>query len=230
MNYRSRHAALSLPLCCLTISALLVGCGATEGADTAADQVTSATGAIAGRLSYGSDHVPEMHVVAFATDGSRFFDTWTVASLSVVPYRIEVPPGTYYVAAYTRNHDPRVTQAYSEWDACGGADGCDRSILDNNFIAPVRVGAGQVVRNINPNDYVTRRVPAEPVPGQPFGCGDFAARARCVPLDATDTERSVLMWCLDGLLRAQDCRDLPALHEMRCGFSPALDGMNCVER
>jgi hypothetical protein len=210
--------------------------GSTPSLDGGGDaEVTKKRAAISGALTYRAGSVPAMHVVAFLRDGSRFFETRTNADPrgAPVPYRIEVEPGTFYVAAYAAPEatglDRKWTQAYSDWSACAGDVACQSSAAIEHFVASIHVGAGEEVARIDPNDNA-KLVPAEPELGKPFGCGVFADKAQCVAAGSRDTENSVLMWCQSGLLRAQDCDAFPPVGQMRCGFSSSLGGMNCVAR
>jgi len=106
---------------------------------------TPAPGSISGRLSYPSDFIPALRVVAFEVGGYnyRFVDTQQNDN----SYRINgLRPGLYHVVAYTM--DGNLAGGYTQAVPCGLAAGCnDQSLID------VTVEAGKDVPSINPGDW-----------------------------------------------------------------------------
>lgn len=119
------------------------------------------TGTITGRLSYPSDFLPPMRVVAFSlTDGNAYF----VDTLDHGNYSLAVPAGTYYVVSYvykmavdgnsgqadsyTLNGGMEAAGGYSQMVPCGLAAGCD-----DHSLLPVIVAAGQTIEDVNPGDW-----------------------------------------------------------------------------
>jgi len=111
-------------------------------------------GSISGSLSYPSEFIPPMRVVAFnqATGGYYWDDTaenqttYTIASL---------PPGVYIVVAYYNE----LAGGYTQSVICGLSVDC----TDHSLI-PVGVEAGQAINGIDPGDWYA---PADAFPDNP---------------------------------------------------------------
>jgi hypothetical protein len=109
---------------------------------------TPASGTITGKLSYPSEFIPSLRVVAFSlTDGRAYFvDT----AENQLEFSIEVPAGTYNVVSYLHEGVPGNTgQAdsytpsggpfaggYTQMVPCGLAVGCE----DHTLIAVIVTG------------------------------------------------------------------------------------------
>jgi hypothetical protein len=105
----------------------------------------SATGMIAGNLSYPSEWIPPLRVVAFdsATMAvEAFVDTQENDSF----YTISLPVGTYYVVAYTM--DGGLGAGYSQAVLCGLTVAC----TDHSLVA-VQVLANMSIPDIDPGDW-----------------------------------------------------------------------------
>jgi len=119
------------------------------------------TGTIIGRLSYPSEFLPPMRVVAFSlTDGRAYF----VDVRDEGHYSLEVPAGTYYVVsyvyqeavngnrgeadAYTLNGGVSPAGGYTQMVPCGLSVGCD-----DHSLLPVPVAAGQTTEEIHADDW-----------------------------------------------------------------------------
>lgn len=106
------------------------------------------SGNISGKLSYPSEFIPPLRIVAFAV-GS---DTWYAvdAEANQREYLLGgLPPGTYHVVAYLRD-SPQTGLAggYSQMVPCGlSADCTDHSLVD------VEVRAGETTTGIDPGDW-----------------------------------------------------------------------------
>ncbi len=62
---------------------------------------TETSGAISGKLSYPSESIPPLHVVAFNTETSYYY--WVATNTNQGSYTItNLPPGTYHVIAYNQ--------------------------------------------------------------------------------------------------------------------------------
>jgi len=113
------------------------------------DGAAGGVGAITGRLSYPSEFIPEMQIVAFNVETGEWFYVQTV--LNQPDYRIDnLPPGTYHVVAYTIPQEsiPELVGGYTEFVRCGATVECtDRSLVD------VVVVAGETVSDITPMDW-----------------------------------------------------------------------------
>lgn len=106
---------------------------------------TPEPGSISGRLSYPSEFIPPLRVVAFQVGGFnyRYVDTMT----NQATYRITgLPPGVYHVVAYVM--DGALAGGYTQMVPCGLLASC----TDHTLIS-VEVKAGQDTPNVNPGDW-----------------------------------------------------------------------------
>jgi len=105
------------------------------------------TGSISGHLSYPSDFLPPMRVVAFdAANYSIYFYVDTVQSQS--DYTITgLPAGVYHIVSYRFDSD-MLAGGYTQSVPCGLQYGCN----DHSFIN-VTATAGQTTTDINPGDW-----------------------------------------------------------------------------
>ncbi|MFA5874312.1 MAG: hypothetical protein WC832_10120 [Anaerolineales bacterium] len=117
-----------------------------------------ATGGISGHLSYPSDFLPPMRVVAFdAANYSIYLYVDTVQSQS--DYTITgLPAGLYHVVSYRFDSDT-LAGGYTQSVPCGLAYGCN----DHSFI-DVTVTAGQTTTDINPGDWYADAGTFPPMP------------------------------------------------------------------
>ena len=106
-----------------------------------------ATGSISGNLSYPSDFLPPMRVVAF--DAANILNYSYVDTLQgQAEYTIsELPAGVYHVVSYLMDSTSLVG-GYTQMVSCGLQAGCDdHSLID------VTVTPGQITTDINPGDW-----------------------------------------------------------------------------
>lgn len=106
-------------------------------------------GMITGHLSYPSEFIPTLKVVAFdVTDMSVYYFVDT--EMNQGEYVLQVPPGTYYIISYVDKKDGTLGMpgAYSQFVPCGLQASCS----DHSLIA-VTVAAGQTVTDIDPADW-----------------------------------------------------------------------------
>ena len=118
------------------------------------------TGYITGNLSYPSEMIPPLRVVAWnVVDGSySYIDT----PANQFEYIIEVPVGTYYVVAYVLGGDgfpSGLAGGYTQMVPCGLAYGCD-----DHTLIPVMVEAGVMVSGIDPGDWYGDPAAFPPMP------------------------------------------------------------------
>jgi hypothetical protein len=108
------------------------------------------TGTITGKLSYPSEFIPPMRVVAFSlTDRKAYFvDT----ALNQTEYSIDVPAGTYHIISYPHEGVPGNTGQVDSYTLSGGpfAGGYTQMVpcglavdCDDHTLIPVSVAAGQ---------------------------------------------------------------------------------------
>jgi hypothetical protein len=116
-------------------------------------------GTITGKLSYPSEFIPPMRVVAFSlTDGKAYFvDT----ALNQTEYSIDVPAGTYYVVSYPHEGVPGNTGQVDSYTLGGGpfAGGYTQMVpcgldvsCDDHALIQITVTAGQMVV-VDPADW-----------------------------------------------------------------------------
>lgn len=129
-----------------------------------------ATGTITGKLSYPSEFIPPLRVVAFSlTHGKAYFvDT----AQNQQEYSLDVPAGTYNVVAYPYEGTPGTTGrvdsytpgggpfagGYTQMVPCGLAVGCD-----DHTLLQVEVPAGQSV-TADPGDWYAPEGSFPPMP------------------------------------------------------------------
>jgi hypothetical protein len=111
------------------------------------------TGSIYGMLTYPSEGIPPLSVVAFRLeDGAiRYIDT--AGSPTVLYYEFELPIGTYNVVAYCKpgpnsGPGPILAGGYTQAVLCGLKIGCN-----DHTLIPVIVAAGSITMNIDPGDW-----------------------------------------------------------------------------
>ncbi len=103
------------------------------------------TGMIAGSLSYPSEYIPALRVVAFNAGTmvmAAHLDTQENDSF----YTMSLPVGTYYVVAYTM--DGMLEAGYSQAVLCGLTVSCT-----DHSLVPVQVLANMSLPNIDPGDW-----------------------------------------------------------------------------
>ena len=115
-----------------------------------------ATGSISGNLSYPSEFIPPLRVVAFNADTQEYIFVDTQQDQGT--YQIDnLPPGTYHVVAYF----PQLSLGggYSQAVPCGLSVDCpDHSLID------VEVKPGEVTAGINPGDWYAPEGTFPPMP------------------------------------------------------------------
>ncbi|MFC1878873.1 carboxypeptidase-like regulatory domain-containing protein [Chloroflexota bacterium] len=119
-------------------------------------------GSISGQLSFPSEAIPPLRVIAFNMNSGYYYYIETVQNQGA--YKIEnLPTGTYQVVAYVL--DGSFAGGYSQAVPCGLAVGCDDHSLVN-----IEVNPNQDTPNIDPGDWYAPEgaFPPDPVaPGQP---------------------------------------------------------------
>jgi len=136
--------------------------GISHDEPTATPELAADTGAIAGKVSYPSDFIPPLRVVAFATDNSGWYEVRTEVNQRT--YVLEgLPPGTYTVVAYAEDADGQVTgysAGYSQSVPCGLSVDClDHTLID------VEVRPGETTVGIDPGDWYAPEGAFPPYPG-----------------------------------------------------------------
>ncbi len=101
-------------------------------------------GSLSGQLTYPSEGIPALRVVAINLDTGEYFFVDTVSNQN--SYQIQnLPAGIYNVLAYT---DKGVAGGYSQAVLCGLSVECtDHTLID------ITIRAGQDTPNVNPQDW-----------------------------------------------------------------------------
>lgn len=117
-----------------------------------------ATGTISGKLSYPSDFIPPLRVVAFdAANTSIYYYVDTV--LNQFEYTIsDLPAGVYHVVSY-KIGSTTLAGGYTQMVPCGLAYGCNDHTLIN-----VTVTSGNTTTGINPGDWYANVSSFPPMP------------------------------------------------------------------
>ena len=117
-----------------------------------------ATGGISGQLSYPSDFIPPLRVVAF--DAKNILTYYYVdTALNQFEYTITgLPAGVYHIVSYKIGSEP-LAGGYTQSVPCGLAYGCD-----DHTLMDVTVTAGQTTTNINPGDWYAAAGAFPPMP------------------------------------------------------------------
>lgn len=104
------------------------------------------TGSIAGNLSYPSEGIPPLLVVAFDVNTYAYYFVLTEQNQQT--YQIDnIPPGTYHVFAYLLP-DGSFVGAYDQFYLCGLSVECtDFTLVD------VVVQAGVITQDVNPGNW-----------------------------------------------------------------------------
>ena len=105
-------------------------------------------GGISGRLSYPSEFIPPLRVIAFDVATGEYY--WQNTVLNQTTYRFEaLPVGTYNVLAYLiENPSDLLRAAYTKAVPCGLLESC----TDHSLIA-VTVTQGVEVANVDVTDW-----------------------------------------------------------------------------
>jgi hypothetical protein len=125
----------------------------------------ASTGLITGDLSFPSEHIPALTIIATRIDNGKntYYSMQTADGQS--SYALRVDPGVYQVVAYTGDF----AGGYTEYSACGLGINCG-----NHALLSVQVQAGDILSDINPGDWYA---PA----------GTFPARPDQAPSSSTST-------------------------------------------
>jgi len=101
-------------------------------------------GTISGKLSFPSEQIPPLRIVAFDIYSNAYYSVDTTTNQQT--YAItNLPPGYYKVVAYARSAN--LAGGYSEFVKCGLKNEC------SHILVVVYVTPGQTVSNIDPGDW-----------------------------------------------------------------------------
>ncbi len=124
-----------------------------------------APGMITGQLSFPSEYIPPLRIIAFDVDDLDKFYALEVTTGDT--YVIEVPAGTYIVLSYMLDPDvgdPDFAGGYSEFVLCGLEVGCE-----DHSLVPVEVQPGETVSDIDLADWYLPMNRSGEWPSNPFG-------------------------------------------------------------
>ena len=120
------------------------------------------TGSLSGQLSYPSEAIPSLRVVAFDVNSQDYF--YIETSYNQSSYQITgLPAGTYFVVAYTlggSSFPVGQSGGYTEATLCGLSANCT-----DHSLAPVNVTPGQDTPDVNPTDWYAAEHAFPPMPG-----------------------------------------------------------------
>ncbi len=118
------------------------------------------SGSISGKLSYPSNFIPSLAIVAYVAGGSPLDYYYVITNEGSNTYQLDnLPPGNYYVVAYVIGGG--LNGGYSQAVPCGLSVECG----DHSLIS-VSVTGGQVTQGIDPADWYAPEgsFPAYPLP------------------------------------------------------------------
>ena len=150
----------STTLCLLAMMLVLALSTLSAQADNL--QLAIMPGTISGVVSYPSDYIPPMRIYAIASDGTGHYQTKTGANQRSFTIR-NVPPGKYYVVAYT-DEAAGMVGGWSRAVPCGLRNTCKDHALISVIVAP-----GSRATGIRVFDWYAPRgaFPSEPSAAKP---------------------------------------------------------------
>ena len=120
-----------------------------------AEPTATPPGSISGKLSYPSEFIPPLRVVAFRVENGAWTQQYVYVNtmLNASTYQIDgLEPGFYWVTAYTiPNNDGApagLAGGYTQAVLCGLSAAC----TDHSLVA-VEVKSGMVTGNVDPGDW-----------------------------------------------------------------------------
>ena len=103
-------------------------------------------GTISGSLSYPSEQIPPLQVVAFDIYNNAYH--WVDTTANQHTYEItNLMPGYYSIVVYERNSG--LVGGYTKAASCGFSPGC----LEDHTLVIIHVDPGLTIKNINPADW-----------------------------------------------------------------------------
>jgi len=112
-------------------------------------------GIVTGALSFPSEGIPAMRVVAFEVNTGHYMYVDTASGQNT--YTLELPAGVYHIVVYLQ--DGSFAGGYTQMVPCGLDASCeDHSMID------VQVGAGATVSDIDPGDWYAPEGTFPPMP------------------------------------------------------------------
>lgn len=141
-------AVCEIPTCPASPTATVAPTSTTPTAIPATATPEVRNGALSGTLSFPSEGIPALRIVAMNPLTGVYYWQNTVAGQSTYRFT-DLTPATYYVMAYSiANPSKTYFGAYSQFVLCGLSVACS----DHSLIA-VEVKAGEETKGINPSDW-----------------------------------------------------------------------------
>ena len=138
-----------------TATSIVVNPPPTSEPSVTAEPTSTSPGSISGKLSYPSEFIPPLRVVAFRVENGAWTQKYIYVDtiLNAATYQIDgLEPGLYWITAYTiPNGDGApsgLAAGYSQAVLCGLNVDC----TDHSLIA-VEVKPGMVTANVDPADW-----------------------------------------------------------------------------
>jgi len=158
------EADMTLQAAEMTENDLIPESSATEAIVPTAPEA-AATGSISGKLSYPSDFIPALRIVAFEVVNDNMTGNWysVDSEMNQFTYQMDnLPEGKYYVVAYIRDADENSLRAgYTPFVPCGLSVSC----TDHSLIA-VEVKNGSMTEGVDPGDWYVDPSNFPPDPSQ----------------------------------------------------------------
>ena len=138
-----------------TATSLVVTPTPTPEASDTAEPTTVSPGSISGKLTYPSEFIPPLRVVAFRVENGAWTQQYIYVDtlLNAGTYQIDgLEPGFYWITAYTIPNDngapSGLAGGYTQAVLCGLSVDC----TDHSLVA-VEVKPGMVTGNVDPGDW-----------------------------------------------------------------------------
>lgn len=143
----------------------------TAQAPAATPVVEASSGGISGKLSYPSEGIPPLLVMALNVDTYDYY--WVQTAQDQSTYQLDgLKPGIYHVVAYTLP-DGKMAGRYDQFYLCGLHQGC----ADDSWV-DVQVQAGVITPDVDPGNWYGGPESYPPMPSydaaQPSGSGVFS--------------------------------------------------------
>ncbi len=117
------------------------------------------TGSISGHLSYPSDFIPPLRVVAFDAANAAIYFFVDTAQNQFTYTIYDLPVGVYHIVSY--KFGSTLAGGYTQMVPCGLAAGCNDHTLIDVIVTP-----GAMITDINPGDWYADPGTFPPMPVQ----------------------------------------------------------------
>lgn len=104
-------------------------------------------GKVSGRLSYPSEMIPELLIVAFNSQNLEEYE-YIKTGINQSDYELELPKGTYFLVSYVADESGNYGGGYTNAVACGLSVECE-----DHSLVEVEVNKDTVIQNIDLTDW-----------------------------------------------------------------------------